>query len=120
MLTLYRKRYGGFTAKHFHEKMRQHHGFALGYSWTRLRLQATGLIAKAPRRFGAPGKYANNRQPFRSVRHPSNGGRALPDLAATSGNCSSNTWAMRACSCLRRLLSRLLYVASWTKASLNV
>jgi transposase len=50
VLTLYRERYRGFTAKHFHDKLRQHHGFTLGYTWTRLRLQAAGLVTKAPRR----------------------------------------------------------------------
>jgi transposase len=50
VLTLYRERYPGFTAQHFHDKLRQHHGFALSYSWTKLRLQAAGLIAQAPRR----------------------------------------------------------------------
>ena len=50
VLTLYRERYRGFTAKHFHDKLRQHHGFALGYTWTKLRLQAAGLVSKAPRR----------------------------------------------------------------------
>ncbi len=39
VLSLYRERYGGFTAKHFHDKLRQHHGFTLGYTWTKLRLQ---------------------------------------------------------------------------------
>jgi transposase len=29
VLTLYRERYGGFTAQHFHDKLRQHHGFTL-------------------------------------------------------------------------------------------
>ena len=32
VLTLYCERYRGFTAKQFHDKLRQHHGFALGYS----------------------------------------------------------------------------------------
>jgi transposase len=50
VLTLYRERYRGFTARHFHDKLCQHHGFTLGYTWTKLRLQAAGLIAKAPRR----------------------------------------------------------------------
>lgn len=50
VLTLYRERYGRFTVKHFHDKLRQHHGFTLGYTWTKLRLQAAGLVAKAPRR----------------------------------------------------------------------
>lgn len=50
MLELYRSRYTGFTAKHFHDKLRQRHDFELSYSWTKLRLQAAGLIEKAPRR----------------------------------------------------------------------
>jgi transposase len=50
LLTLYRERYRGFTAQHFHDKLRQHHGFRLSYTWTKLRLQAAGLVAKAPRR----------------------------------------------------------------------
>ena len=50
VLTLYRERYGGFTAKHFHDKLCQQHGFTLGYTWTKLRLQAAGLVAKAERR----------------------------------------------------------------------
>jgi transposase len=50
VLTLYRERYAGFTTKHFHDKLRQHHGFPLGYSWTKRRLQDAGLVPKAPRR----------------------------------------------------------------------
>jgi len=50
VLTLYRERYPGFTVKHFHDKLRQHHGFQLSYTWTKLRLQNAGLVAKAPRR----------------------------------------------------------------------
>jgi transposase len=50
MLRLYRERYPGFTAKHFHDKLRQHHNFTLGYTWTKLRLQGAGLVAKAERR----------------------------------------------------------------------
>jgi transposase len=61
VLTLYRERYRGFTAKHFHDKLRQHHGFTLGYTWTKLRLPAADLVAQAPRRGahrkrGAPGR----------------------------------------------------------------
>jgi transposase len=50
MLTIYRDHYGGFTARHFHDKLCQRHGFRLSYSWTKLRLQQAGLAAKAPRR----------------------------------------------------------------------
>jgi transposase len=50
VLTLYRERYRGVTAQHFHDKLRRHHGFTLSYTWTKLRLQAAGLVAKAARR----------------------------------------------------------------------
>lgn len=50
MLTLYREHYGGFTARHFHDKLVRRHGFTLGYTWTKLRLQEAGLVARAPRR----------------------------------------------------------------------
>ena len=46
MLTLHRERHRGFTARHFHDKLRQHHGFALGYTWTKLRLQVASLVAR--------------------------------------------------------------------------
>jgi transposase len=47
---LYRERYQGFTAKHFHEYLKAHHGFAWGYTWTKTFLQGRGLMTKAPRR----------------------------------------------------------------------
>jgi transposase len=50
MLTLYREHYGGFTVRHFHDKLVRRHGFLLGYTWTKLRLQEAGLVARAPRR----------------------------------------------------------------------
>ena len=37
---LYRTRYSGFTAKHFHEHLVRHHGFACGYTWTKVLLQS--------------------------------------------------------------------------------
>jgi len=47
---LYRERYAGFTAKHFHEHLVGDHGFRWGYTWTKTDLQGRGLLAKAPRR----------------------------------------------------------------------
>ena len=44
---LYRERYEGFTAKHFHEYLRRDHGFRWGYTWTKTFLHDCGLIAKA-------------------------------------------------------------------------
>lgn len=47
---LYRERYSGFTAKHFHEHLVRDHGFRWGYTWTKTFLQGRGLLARAPRR----------------------------------------------------------------------
>ena len=47
---LYRERYQGFTAKHFHEHLVPDHGFSWGYTWTKTHLQSRGLLAKAERR----------------------------------------------------------------------
>jgi transposase len=47
---LYRERYAGFTAKHFHEHLVRDHNFTWGYGWTKVFLQKRGLIAPAPRR----------------------------------------------------------------------
>ena len=40
----------GFTVKHFHEHLQARHGYRLGYTVTRLALQAAGLVKRAPRR----------------------------------------------------------------------
>jgi transposase len=47
---LYRTRYAGFTAKHFHEHLARDHGFAWGYTWTKTFLHAKGLLQRAERR----------------------------------------------------------------------
>jgi transposase len=47
---LYRTRYQGFTARHFHEHLVRDHRFAWSYSWTKAFLQSRHLLAKAPRR----------------------------------------------------------------------
>jgi transposase len=48
--TLYRTRYSGFTAKHFHEHLVRDHKFNLGYTWTKIFLQSKGLLVRAKRR----------------------------------------------------------------------
>ena len=50
MRALYAEMYGGFTVKHFHEKLVKRHGYKLGYTVTRLALQGAGLVRAAPRR----------------------------------------------------------------------
>lgn len=47
---LYRTRYSGFTAKHFHEHLVQRHGFAWGYTWTKMFLHSRGLLEQAKHR----------------------------------------------------------------------
>jgi transposase len=47
---LYRTRYQGFTARHFHEHLVRDHRFAWSYSWTKAFLQSRHLLPKAKRR----------------------------------------------------------------------
>ncbi|MGH6840052.1 MAG: helix-turn-helix domain-containing protein [Methylocella sp.] len=47
---LYRTRYSGFTAKHFHEHLGRDHRFAWGYTWTKTFLHSKGLLERAKRR----------------------------------------------------------------------
>lgn len=47
---LYRTRYRGFTARHFHEHLVQDHLHRWSYTRVKLLLQARGLLEKAPRR----------------------------------------------------------------------
>ena len=47
---VYRTRYAGFTAKHFHEHLLRDHAFNWGYTWTKTFLQSKGLLERAKRR----------------------------------------------------------------------
>ncbi len=47
---LYRTRYSGFTARHFHDHLVRDHGFRWGYTWTKVFLQSKGLLERAARR----------------------------------------------------------------------
>lgn len=57
MHQLYREEYADFTVKHFHEDLRNHHNYRLGYTTTRLSLQSAGLVKPAPQR----GKHRKKR-----------------------------------------------------------
>jgi len=50
MLGLYRDLYRGFTVKHFHEQLGKRHGYALGYTVTKLHLHRAGLVQPATKR----------------------------------------------------------------------
>ena len=47
---LYRTRYKGFNARHFHEHLVRDHRYRWSYTWTKLFLQSKGLLEKAPKR----------------------------------------------------------------------
>ena len=47
---LYRTRYAGFTAKHFHQHLVENHAFRWGYTWTKALLHQRGLLVRARRR----------------------------------------------------------------------
>ena len=47
VLEQYRTRYWTSRPKHFHEHLVRDHGFRLGYTWTKVRLQEAGLVKKA-------------------------------------------------------------------------
>jgi transposase len=50
MLDQYRTHYLGWNVKHFHEHLRERHGFGWGYTWTKTQLHAAGLVERAKRR----------------------------------------------------------------------
>jgi transposase len=96
---LYKERYQGFTAAHFHERLVSHHGFSWGYTWTKTFLQARGLLAKAPRR-GAH-RRKRPRRPLAGMllhqdasRHAWLGGRAPLDLVATMDDATSEIYSL--------------------------
>ena len=63
MQILYQERYRDFTVKHFHEQLQKRHNYTLGYTVTRLALQAAGLVGKSKRR-GGPHRKKRQRRPL--------------------------------------------------------
>jgi hypothetical protein len=70
MRRLYKEDYADFTVKHFHEELRRHHNYTLGYTVTRLALQASGAVKPAAGR----GKHRKKR-----VRRPMVGMMLMQD-----------------------------------------
>ena len=44
MLSLYRDRYSDFSVQQFHDHLRKHHNYRLGYTVTKVHLQRSGLV----------------------------------------------------------------------------
>jgi transposase len=81
---LYRTRYQGFTARHFHEHLVRDHRFAWSYSWTKAFLQSRNLRPKAERR----GAHRRKRP-----RRPLPGMMLHQSLPRTrSGDASRHAW----------------------------
>jgi len=100
--SLYRERYHGFTAKHFHEALVDRHGFGWGYTWTKSFLQSRGLIEKAPRR-GAH-RRKRPRRPMAGMmihqdasRHVWLAGQPGLDLVATMDDATSEITSLFLC-----------------------
>jgi transposase len=98
MQALYEELYGGFTVKHFHEKLVKRHGYQLGYTVTRLALQSAGLVRPAPRR-GAH-RRKRPRRPMAGMlvhqdasRHAWLAGHAPLDLVATLDDATSELYS---------------------------
>src|ERR1700682_5562667 len=91
---LYRTRFSGFTAKHFHEHLVRDHGFRWGYTWTKTFLQSKGLLEKAKRRGAHRRKRPRRPLPGMMLhqdgsRHEWLGGRAALDLIVTMDDATS-------------------------------
>jgi transposase len=81
---LYRTRYQGFTARHFHEHLVRDHRFAWSYSWTKAFLQSRNLLPKAEHR----GAHRRKRP-----RRPLPGMMLHQSLPRTrSGDASRHAW----------------------------
>jgi hypothetical protein len=92
--TLYRNRYAGFTAKHFHEHLVQRHGFAWGYTWTKTFLHSKGLLERAKRRGAHRRKRPRRPRPGMLLhqdgsRHEWLGGQPALDLIVTMDDATS-------------------------------
>lgn len=91
---LYRSRYDGFTAKHFHEHLTRDHHFSWGYTWTKTFLHSKGLLEKAKRR-GAH-RRKRERRPLPGMmlhqdasKHEWLGGQPAFDLIVTLDDATS-------------------------------
>jgi transposase len=91
---LYRSRYAGFTAKHFHEHLVRDHQFVWGYTWTKTFLHSKGLLERAERR-GAH-RRKRPRRPMLGMmlhqdgsRHEWLGGQRTLDLIVTLDDATS-------------------------------
>ena len=99
---LYRERYKGFTAKHFHEQLVARHHFAWGYTWTKTFLHSKGLLEKAERRGAHRRKRPRRPMPGMMLhqdgsRHVWLRGLAAMDLIVTMDDATSDIYSAFVC-----------------------
>lgn len=95
---LYRARYQGFTARHFHEHLVRDHRFAWSYSWTKAFLQSRNLLPKAPRRGAHRRKRPRRPLPGMMLhqaasRHAWLAGEPLLDLVVTMDDATNEIYS---------------------------
>ena len=99
MLGLFRDKYADFTVKHFHEQLQKRHDYVLGYTVTKLALQAACLVRKAPKR--SAHRKKRPRRPFKGMMLHQDGSRhvwieGLPpmDLIVTLDDATSEIYSI--------------------------
>jgi len=95
---LYRSRYKGFTARHFHEHLVRDHLYGWSYTWTKLFLQSKGLLETAPRRGAHRRKRPRRPLPGMMLhqdgsRHAWLAGREAMDLIVTMDDATSEIYS---------------------------
>ena len=100
--TLYRTRYSGFTAKHFHEHLVRDHGFRWGYTWTKVFLQSSGMLARATARGAHRRKRPRRPLPGMMLhqdgsRHGWIGGLEAMDLIVTMDDATNTIYSAFVC-----------------------
>lgn len=70
---LYNDRYRGFSVKHFHEFAKREHGLKYGYTWTKTKLEAAGLVKKGKR--GGDHRLRRERRPMAGMMIHQDGSR---------------------------------------------
>ena len=101
---LYRSRYSGFTAKHFHEHLVKDPSFHWGYTWTKTFLQSKGLLEQAKTRGAHRRKRPRRPLPGMMLhqdgsRHVWLGGQPAMDLIVTLDDATTRStrlfWSRR-------------------------
>jgi transposase len=99
MLGLFKDQYADFTVQHFHEQLVKRHGYVLGYTVTKLALQAAGLVRRAPGR--SQHRKKRPRRPLRGMlvhqdgsRHGCLEGPPPLDLIVTLDDATSEILSM--------------------------